>query len=301
VFGETAAFLRKFSSSISSPNLSSNIQLPGRTGIYNINKLEDFDAIQAEFVARMNLIGVAIDKSMLNYMLMQAYPNAQNIQEAFRQLFIARDEHSIHPFIKEGGVLDKIQEAFDKKNFALITQDISSNKDRNASGSNLYSENGFIKYMSLWYGRYRAAAQEMMTIGPENTKMYMFAQNHTMSDITYDLQQAEVDKEGNVSGSETLSDLKDVQYVSYIDKNGRRRGSVIVKTLMDPTFNPNHNKLSLANSSGIKRVDSRDGGTKYVKMTAREDYLSKAEILSSGAIIFPTLSGKSTWFYLRGI
>ena len=75
----------------------------------------------------------------------------------------------------------------------------------------------------------------------------------------------------------------------------------IVKTLLDPDFNPNHNKLSLATASGIKRVDSRDGGTKYVKMTAREDYLNKAEILSSGAIIFPTLSDKSTWFYLRGI
>ena len=36
-------------------------------------------------------------------------------------------------------------------------------------------------------------------------------------------------------------------------------------------------------------------------MSRRTDFLSKAAIIQTGGIIFPTLSDKSTWFHLTGI
>jgi hypothetical protein len=43
------------------------------------------------------------------------------------------------------------------------------------------------------------------------------------------------------------------------------------------------------------------GGVSYKKITEREDWLAKAAILKQGGIIFPTLSDKSTWFYVTGV
>ena len=300
VFGEAKDFLTSLMTQLSAQHLMP-ITLPGRKGSFDISNIEHFDLVCHDFVACLNSIGIMIDRQMLNYMLMQKYPNIKEPYMALKMMFQSRDVDSIYPLIQKDGVLDKLQNAMNSRDYGLFLNDYAKRKDREDSGSFLYANNGFVKSMALWYGRYRAASQDMMVLGPENTKMYMFAQNHTISDMVYDLNQAQVDENGNVSGSETLSDLKDVEFVSYIDKDQSRRGSVIVKSLMDPTFNPKHDKLKLSTSSGIKRVGSRDGGTKYAKMTAREDWINKAEILANGHIIFPTLSDKSTWFYLNGI
>ena len=59
--------------------------------------------------------------------------------------------------------------------------------------------------------------------------------------------------------------------------------------------------MQLETYIGAKRDDVHDGGTKYTKIAKREDYLSKATIIENGGLLFPTLSDKSTWFYLTGI
>jgi hypothetical protein len=42
------------------------------------------------------------------------------------------------------------------------------------------------------------------------------------------------------------------------------------------------------------------GGVQYKKISERDDYMAKVAILMKGGIIFPTLSDKSTWFYITG-
>ena len=300
VFGEAKSFLISLMTQLSTDRITP-ITIPGRKGRFDISNIEHFDLVCHDLVSCLNSIGIMIDRQMLNYMLMQKYPNIKEPHVALKMMFQSRDVDSIYPLIQKDGILDKLQNAMDNRNYGVFLNDYAKRKDREDSGSFLYANNGFVKSIALWYGRYRASSQDMMVLGPENTKMYMFAQNHTISDMVYDLNQAQVDQNGNVSGSETLNDLKDVEFVSFIDRDSQRKGSVIVKQLMDPTFNPKHDRLKLSTSSGIKRVGSRDGGTKYAKMTAREDWLNKAEILANGHIIFPTLSDKSTWFYLNGV
>lgn len=275
----------------------------------NPNTLEGYDALTGIFVSNLNKVGITIDKQMLNYMLLQSYPESTNIQASFIEFVTSRGIGSLNTFIDEDGILEQLQKAIDDDNFQLFTIDSSEDTKKGTinSGSYLYSTNTFIKNLSKWYGRYKAAALETMTIGPNNTQMFTFAENHTASDIVDDLKHASVDATGKISGSQVLQDLvyqeegstEPVYYNSFIDNTHARIGSVIVKTLMNPEFTQ-HQQIRLSTHSGMKSDQRRDGGRKYTEITAKEDWLTKADILSNGWIVFPTLSDKSTWFYLRG-
>ena len=78
------------------------------------------------------------------------------------------------------------------------------------------------------------------------------------------------------------------------------KGSIIVKSLTDPEFNPKHNKVVVYTASGVKLQNKREGGTKYIQSTTSEDYISKMTMLQQGMIISPTLSDKSTYMVLGG-
>lgn len=165
------------------------------------------------------------------------------------------------------------------------------------SGMYIYSENAFVKELAEAYGRYRLATNEFMTLGPENTKMYTMAQNHSGSDFTDDMNRAVVNNDGTVTGSEYLNDMMKFVYNYMRLPSGQNIGSVIIKHLLKP----NRMALELGTFIGVRRDDIHDGGTKYTKISKRDDYLAKCTILENGGIIFPTLSDKSTWFYLTGV
>ena len=65
----------------------------------------------------------------------------------------------------------------------------------------MFAENAFVKELASAYGNYMLTTNEFMTLGPETTKMYTMAQNHTISEFTEDFNRAVVDKDGNVHGS----------------------------------------------------------------------------------------------------
>ena len=92
-----------------------------------------------------------------------------------------------------------------------------------------------------------------------------------MSDMADDLNNS-YDESGNLIKGSVLDDMSKVEYVISPDHS---EGSVIAKQLLNPTFNPQHNKIELHTSSGVKISNKREGGTKYIQSNAREDYLSK--------------------------
>lgn len=275
---------------------------------YNFNTNEGFDAIMQLLVSTLNRLGITIDRSTINYMLMQQYPGAENIQNAFTQW--ASQRKLFGTFIDDDGVLDRLHTAVKRKDIGVFNKDIQINRKRNIepSGSYIYSSNSFISELSLWYGRYRSASLEMRTIGPDNQEMFMYAQNHTASDLVDEFKRSSADKHGEIHGSQVVRDLiyqqdgslNPVFYNSYVEQSsGHRKGSIIVKALTTPGYT-DQNNIVLSTHSGMKSDQRSDGGRKYVDVTVREDWLDKATLLSEGCIIFPTLSDKSTWFYLRG-
>lgn len=293
---------RQFLLSIRNQLINTPTTIKIGTRIYNMNDVSDFDSVVSFVIASLNNVGIMINKPTWYNMLHRINPNSTDYTIAFRELMTASNTAglSIATFIEDGGVLDKLQKGVTSGNTNLFMNDIQVKGDRNAySGAYLYVRNSFVSRLAAETGIYRSMSQELMTIGPNNTKMYMYAQNNTVSDITDDLNNS-LNDDGSVKNGSILNDLQNVEYVVFRDNNGQLHGSVIAKQLLNSAFNPNHNKLVVETEGGSKTQVGDRSSVKFSEMQKREDYLSRIQKLTDGLIIFHTLSDKSTYMSIRG-
>lgn len=298
VFEDAAVFLRMLRGAVSAEAGKINRHnIPINGKYYDILDAEGFDEIETAFVKTLNSVGVEITKQSLNYMLLQKYQYIDNISKAFEEMLTSRSVDSISPFIdSDTGVLDKLQKALNSGNLSIFMNDVKGTNDLSASGSFLYGQNGFLKDLAAWDGKYRLASQETMTLGPDNTKMYTYAQHHSASEDVDALNNV-FDDDGNMLQEGLVWDLKQSPYIISDDN----KGSIIMREVLNVNFNPTHDRIVLSTCAGVKLNMRGNNGTKYSEISAAEDWLTKAAILQDGHIIFPTLSDKSTWFFLRGI
>lgn len=274
-------------------NRRSRISIDGQT--YNFDNDEDFNKIETLFIEKLNGVGIQISRYVLDHLLISKITTSQRKQDIFENMLTSQGNDSLAPFIDKNGILDKMIQAIDRGDVNFFIQDTNTRTTR--TGSYLYSKNGFVISLAKALSDYKQLSSETMVVGPQNTKMYTFAQNHTASDVTDDINNT-YDESGNIRKGSTMDDMKDVEYIVSTDEDESTIGSVIAKEVLK---GPQHNRLNLHTYSGIRDTTNNDGGTKYSEITAREDALAKMNLLSDGAIIFPTLSDKSTYMYLTGI
>ena len=102
-----------------------------------------------------------------------------------------------------------------------------------ASGTNIYSDNSFIKWCAQAVSRYNKTSTDLMTNGPEGTKNYTMAQRHTAYDMTEDINEGGYDKESDsFTGSKILKDSSKWNYCWSTRKvagRTQRIGSLIMK------------------------------------------------------------------------
>ena len=281
------------------------------TGMINLNgkvvdkNTEDgFRFIESEFINALNTLGIDITREALEYYLQETFGNELSIRQSFGMLISRKEQDtSFAKFVED--IDDLKNRVTDRGENSVLSQDTDEETvgfGRNAkktrrSGSYIYSQNGFVKWMSRAVSRYNKAASEIMTNGPEGTKRYILAQSHTASDITDNYNKAEL-VDGEIKGSRMLKDMRNYLYNTIEGIRGIPKGSIIIKQLFFAKDKKLH--LVLHTHGGVKVDSNHDGGVSYRKITEREDWIAKAAILKQGGIIFPTLSDKSTWFYLTG-
>ena len=270
--------------------------------VYKMSDAADFDTIVSATVRALNDIGIMINKPMWYNMLHRLNPGETDYTISFRELMTTSEQKklSIAPLIEKNGVLAKLQKAVDDGDLNMFTQDVAQTGNKNSySGAYLYARNNFVRKLATEMGVYRSATSEVMTIGAGDTKLYMYAQNNTASDVTDDLNLS-LNEDGTVREGSILSDMQNVEYVVYHDDQGGLRGSVIAKALLDPEFNIKHDRLQVITEGGSKqRFGSRDS-VKFSEMEKRSDYLSRIQKITDGLIVLPTLSDKSTYMTISG-
>lgn len=270
---------------------------------YNLTKFEDFDQVATMVINSLNSVGIMISKPVLYNILHRLDPSKTSYHDAFKIFMVGntRSKTTINTLIANGGVLDTLDQAVKSGNKEMFQKDFVRGKGANAqkSGAFQYKRNQFITWLASETGVYKAMNKEVMTIGADNTKMYMYAQNNTVSDVTADLNNS-LNDDGTVNTNSTLNDLKDVQYVLFKDDNGQMRGSIMAKQLLDSAFNRNHNKINITTDAGVKNRVAANQSIKFSEQGIREDYLTRIEALSNGYIIMPTLSDKSTYMMIKG-
>lgn len=281
------------------------INLEGRN--WNLYSDADIDSICSIFVSHLNTLGIDIDASVFNYFLehkfgsdecntrlLQLYamfvtePTAANGKFSYKRFC---DVISAMANSAEGSDLSLIEIDHELVNVEKRKGKYVNVRDKKPnSGLYLYANNSFVKELAIYYGEYRLDTDEFMQVGPENSQMFTEADDHTASFITTNINNGRINEHGAVVGSSVLKDMKDYVYNFFEGK-----GSRIIKYLL----NPNRSNLKLGTFIGINNLNRHDGGTKYSKISTREDLLSKLTLLSEGYILFPTLSDKSTWFFLH--
>lgn len=269
--------------------------------IYKMSDAADFDAVVSATVRALNDVGIMVNKPMWYNMLHRLNPGETDYTISFRELMTTSEYRklSIAPFIEKNGVLAKLQKAVDDGNLNVFTQDSAQNGKKGYSGAFLYARNSFVTKLAQEMGVYRSATSEIMTVGASDTKLYMYAQNNTASDVTDDLNLS-LNEDGTVREGSILGDLQNVEYVVYHDDRGGLHGSVIAKALLDPEFNIKHDRLQVITEGGSKqRFGSRDS-VKFSEMEKRTDYLSRIQKITDGLIVLPTLSDKSTYMTISG-
>lgn len=270
---------------------STKIDINGK--VYDINDVANFDFIVSNIINAFNSIGVMITKPAFYHLLHKLNPDSTDYIESLREMMTSSKSGgiSIYALISKDGVLDKLNTAVKSGDLNVFTRD--SNKDGKYSGAFLYAKNQFITMLAEATSEYKMATSEMMTLGAGNTKMYMYAQNNTVSDVVDDLNTS-FESDGSIRKGSILDDMKDVQYVVFEDEDGQKRGSVIAKQLLNKEVK---DEISIDTDAGSKYSSD---SVKFSEMGKREDQISRMQKLSDGLIIMPTLSDKSTYMSVRG-
>ena len=269
------------------------------------NDEDGFREIEYEFIKALNTLGINITKEALEYYLQESFGRDISVRRAFGILISRKEQDtSFSKFLDDiKDLKSRIKDGGDNSVLSQDRDEEVTGFGRNAtktkrSGSYIYSASGFVNWMARAVSRYNKAAVEIMTNGPEGTKRYMLAQSHTASDITDDFNRAVIEGDG-IKGSKMLRDMSKYIYNTIKGVRGIPKGSLIIKQLYFAADKKLH--LVLHTHGGVKVDSNHDGGVSYRKITEREDWLAKAAILKQGGVIFPTLSDKSTWFYLTGV
>ena len=150
--------LRSIMTDVTSENLRNKVKLEGEENTYDYNTTDGFDKIVTRFITLLNSVGITIDRGMFDYMLLQAFPFDDSPQQAFIDLLTDRSTTSMYPLIESGGVFETMQYNLNAGDIEKFTKNSSSkiSQDGQPTGYNIYSERGFIKYLALWYGRYKS-------------------------------------------------------------------------------------------------------------------------------------------------
>lgn len=280
------------------------------------NSKDDFVYIEQQFINSLNILGIDIQKPALEMALREYFDTTGNkisIQKAFSYLITsAKQDLSFQKFI-ESVVYNKSENSLcqtllrgnqEKINNILMTgkREVLEGKSKEfASGANIYSDNAFVKWCAQAVSRYNKTSTDLMTNGPEGTKNYTMAQRHTAYDMTEDINEGGYDKENDgFTGSKILKDSSKWNYCwssRQVAGRTQRIGSLIMKYIATG----GKFKLKLQTYNGARLDSDYQGGVKYTKTSEREDFVGKCGMLAAGRIVFPTLSDKSTWFFLDGI
>lgn len=259
----------------------------------------------------LNTLGLNVTPDVLKYHLKEYFQVQQNnitLSDALSAMFTqSKKDLSFQAFDKQ--ILTFLDNIDDSNVDTMLSVNAKQLVDKNgnviqsATGMLLYINNAFVKWLSKGVGRYNKQFKEAMTVGANNTRRYTIAQSNSASEITKDINNTVV-KDGVVVKGAVIKDAANYTYNFQLREMQKAVGTVNIpfgSLIIKNFFGKNPNQLALYVNGGSKVEGDTSGGVGYQEMSRRTDFLSKAAIIQTGGIIFPTLSDKSTWFHLMGI
>ena len=249
------------------------------------NNEQDLKICKIKFIEVLNAFGVQFDIDNLNYMLTQKYGNSG--YQAMKALFQDNTKSSIRSFMKllnSSYYGDELYVDDEGRLGGLV------NPESIFSGE--YA--GFFGELANYKYKYRHAHDQLSVLAVQGNKFYVVSENNYISDTIHALNRVLSGKK-----SDAIDELKNFVYTYYKDENDELDpiGSLILKQIESKECS----ELSIVTNTGMKSHVFGDKGVDYLKISEKDDYVSKLAILLSGGLVFPTMSDKKTWYYIKGL
>lgn len=264
---------------------------------------QDLDLCKIKFIQILNCFGIQFNKEMLDYMLRQKYGNSgfEGMQQMFEETGVA----SLHAvtFYMNGTYFDdkgKLELNLDEEgriNGRLPEQIFAYSKNNDEGDSN-----GFFGELAKYKYLYRHAHDQLSVLAAAGNKYYVISENNYITDTVHYLNRAAAFYRSNASqlssGIEEFDDLCNFSYnlIEDQDEYIKPLGSIILKQILGGLVK----NLDVCIFSGMKSDFRGDKGVDYATISRRDDYISKLAILLNGGLVFPTMSDKKTWTFIKG-
>lgn len=244
----------------------------------DVTKEDEFDHVKDEFCKTLQKLGIQFNKDELNYTLMTAYGSSDFT--AMAKMLERNDTASIMPF------LNWLNGCYNP-----VTKDLNITQAGTLNGKPIESavgSFGFVGMLANAKYKYSHDHDQLSVLATKGNRYYVISENNLITDITDDIN-------ASLNGDNSLiGELKSFHY-NWIEENGTKKGSLILKNLA------NNKKISVVTAVGFKTDEKGDQGQDYAEISPAEDYITKAQILMQGGLIFPTMSDKKTWVFLKGV
>jgi hypothetical protein len=248
---------------------------------------------------------------MLDYMLRQKYGNSgfDGMQQLFQDttvssiMAVTQYFNETYAIEKDGSKVLLLDESGERLNGRKIDRifDTEDSADRKNDDSN---SNGFFGELAKYKYLYRHAHDQLSVLAAQGNKFYVISENNYITDTVAFLNRAaKFYRQGDsrmLSGVEEFDELAGWSYniIEYEDAGVQvMMGSIIIKQILQGLVD---GTIEICTLAGMKSDHSGDKGVDYTTMSTRDDYVAKMSILLSGGIIFPTMSDKKTWVFLKG-
>ena len=234
--------------------------------------INQFEATKQKFLDLMNMIGVPLDYTTLEFALKHQYTKVTNNPEffVFKAMYTAMDGSISNSIVKNIRVMNT-NRSLDVKRKA--NQSISASRVFNYK-----SPNAVMNILAVAYGTVHPTPEEFSVTGADGSLVYPITQNNYMSDQLRWL---------NTNAKGKLDNLSRSPYSQH---------SLIVQALTSK----DKPKLKLHTLLAINE-DSSGSSRKYFEITPLEDYITKLTLIHKGRLILPTMSDKPTWYSIEGI
>lgn len=291
-----------------SDNENPTLTLNGETIKFDKTNYAHVEAAKRSFIKALQSLGIQFDYDQLNFMLSKK-PYGDTGFKGMQKLLHQTGTNDIAPFIRMLNQLNYKGELNINDEGKVTYVDAKGNTsikpvEQIFTGAGA----GFISMLSTAKYNYRTSHDQLQVLATHGNKYYVMSENNVINDITDMINRATTGAE-----EELIEEIKLDVYNYYHPEDPNiigttpEIGSIVIKKISsdlqakkeDPNYTPD--PVQVITLAGFKTDEKGDQGNDYAEISLREDYVTKCAILLDGGMLFPTMSDKKTWVYLKGI
>lgn len=224
-------------------------------------------------ISTLDMLGINIDTTILNSVLMKYYPNVSEV-ESLKSFLRDNSDKGIGNFM-----LYKLKDMEGiEKNGQFKSGKYKITLDR------LYTTSPFLQRLAAEYNEVYPNADELSVRTTDDKLFYSITEKNYFFDFVDELNNDE----------EVLNRVTNVMYNGGNNPGKFIKGSSILNNLN------NGKKLKSEVISGFKRDGSNDSGRAYSEISPLEDYVLKMALTRSGRLVLPTMGDSVSYNVLGG-